>query len=689
MLIIRDNDTDRQLPECAATIGFFDGVHRGHRFLIDKVRGVAHDNGLASAVITFTNHPRTVTVAGASVKLLSTFDEKMQLLGTTGLDECFVLDFDHDMARMTAHDFMAEVLRKRFNVRMLVIGYDHRFGHDRRESFEDYKRYGEELGIEVVRAEGMAGGEHEISSSLIRRSLASGNVRRAGMALGRNYSITGRVVEGYKIGRRLGFPTANISLPADKLAPAGGVYAVTTRIGGRTWDGMLNIGSRPTFDQHTGPTVEMHIFDFDKDIYGKTLTVEFVEKVRDEHKFDSPEQLADQLKEDERHIKTMLYIERNQDADPRSVALKGPSDKSIDYAYAATQIEGLHIARRKLPLFAMTPGIAYPRHLSMEQCSSQMTAEFKATLVNGKSLIDLTGGFGVDCIFMSRRFETVTYVERNPELCDIMRHNLPLLDADNISVVNAEATDFIAKCGNADIIFADPARRDTNGSKTVTIKQCEPDLTLINDIMLAKADKSMVKLSPMLDLTAATNMLKGVAQVYVVSAGGECKELLVIMQRNAPDVIEIKAVNLTKEGTDIFTFTKQEEEKALPAYARGIGAYLYEPNPSIMKAGAFKTVAVRYGVEKIAPSTHLYTSDTAVTDFPGRCLKVIAVHDFSKQSLRELARQCPRANIATRNFPLSPDELRKRLRIGDGGDVFIYATSLADHSKVLAVAKKE
>ena len=255
--------------------------------------------------------------------------------------------------------------------------------------------------------------------------------------------------------------------------------------------------------------------------------------------------------------------------------LREAKDTAIDYATAATQIAGRQAARHKLPLFAATEGIIYPVHLSMEQCSSQATAEFKASLVGGGSLIDLTGGFGVDCLFMSRRFDTATYVERNTALCSIMQHNKSLLDGDNITVVNAEATEYLTSCKTVDMIYLDPARRDTHGSKTVLITQCEPDLTAINGTLLDKARKVMVKLSPMLDLTAATNTLEGVDKAFIVSVGGECKELLLILDRHASGGTEITAVNLVAQGNEIFTFTRHEEETATPAYANEVETYLF------------------------------------------------------------------------------------------------------------------
>ncbi len=680
--------TGKPLPPCAATIGFFDGVHLGHRFLLGKVVEAASARGIASAVVTFSNHPRTVTGAGMPSGFLTTHDEKIGLLAETGIDECFVIDFSRRIAGMPAREFMASVLKERFNVAVLVVGYDHRFGKGRLETFEDYERYGRELGIEVVRACGMNGGTGEVSSSLIRKCLASGNIRRAAMALGRNYSIAGEVVEGCKSGRKMGYPTANINVVGGKLLPARGVYAATARIGGNVYGGMLNIGVRPTFGEGLHQTAEMHLFDFSGNIYGKVITVEFIERIRDEREFGSVAELAKQLEEDERRIRAILFVEQNSDADPHEAALRAAGGKAMDHAYAARQITGARIARRKLPLLAGTKGIVYPARLSMEQCSSQLTAEFKATLAGGKSLVDLTGGFGIDCMFMSRKFEKAVYVERDSTLCSIMRHNASVLGFDNIEVVNADASTYLAACENANVMYIDPSRRDGLGRKMSAIGQCEPDLGLINDTLLSKCGMAIAKLSPMLDLSAAISGLRGVTEAYVIAAGGECKELLLVMRPDACGDVEVKAVDLSAGGAQVFAFTQGEEEASTALPATGIEAYLYEPNPAVMKAGAFKTVSSRFSLAKLSANTHLYTSPCVSSGFPGRCFKVIAVYDFSKSGLRELSHRHPRANISARNFSLSPDELRKRLRIADGGGTYIFATTLANRKRVLVVASR-
>lgn len=283
-----------------ATVGFFDGVHRGHRFVIDRLRAVAHERGLPALVVTFAEHPRQVLQPGFRPGLLTTPQEKLDLLRRSGADGCEVLHFTPALSRLTAAGFMEQVLRGRLGVRVLLMGYDHRFGHDRDGCFDDYAAHGRRLGIEVLRLEryNAPGGEH-ISSSEIRRALAAGEVARANAMLGYRYALEGTVVDGFKVGRTLGFPTANLRPDyADKLVPAAGVYAVRAKAEGRTYPGMLNIGTRPTLAGDGRTSIEAHLIGFGGDLYAQTLRVEFVARLRDERRFASPEALAAQLARD-------------------------------------------------------------------------------------------------------------------------------------------------------------------------------------------------------------------------------------------------------------------------------------------------------------------------------------------------------------------------------------------------------
>ena len=293
-----------QLQACVATIGFFDGVHRGHQFLIRHLVETARQDGLASTVITFDEHPRKVLQSDYQPEMLSTLDSKLLLLSKTEVDNAVVLHFDRQMAALSAREFMQQVLHDHLNVKKLFIGYDHRFGHNRADTFDDYVRYGEEMGIEVIKNEAFQIDGINISSSVIRSFLKEGEIEMANRCLGYPYTIIGKVVNGYHEGRKLGFPTANLDISHfGQLIPAPGVYAVKARMENMVvWKhGMMNIGTRPTFNGK-GMTLETHIFNFDGDIYDQLLLVSFVKRIRGERKFESPEELTSQLKEDEETV---------------------------------------------------------------------------------------------------------------------------------------------------------------------------------------------------------------------------------------------------------------------------------------------------------------------------------------------------------------------------------------------------
>ena len=288
-----------------ATIGFFDGVHIGHCHLINMLKKVARERGVESCVITFDRHPRQVVQPEWCPEMLTTLEEKTQLLEATGIDRCEVLHFDREMANQSAREFMLHTLKEKLGVSILVTGYDNRFGHNRSEGFEDYVRYGKEIGIEVIKGEELTDGSNNVSSSSIRRMLKEGRIEDATRCLGREYLLTGTVVGGEHIGRTIGFPTANIR-PDDssKLIPANGVYAVDvwSQAGDINRErAMLNIGTRPTFNG-TATTIEVHIPHFAGNLYGSTLRIAFLRKIREERKFDSPEALVEQLNKDLNNI---------------------------------------------------------------------------------------------------------------------------------------------------------------------------------------------------------------------------------------------------------------------------------------------------------------------------------------------------------------------------------------------------
>lgn len=306
MIILRACE-ELQEPALAATIGFFDGVHRGHRFLIGELREEAARRGLPAAVITFSRHPRAVLQADYRPSLLNTFEEKLAQLATTGVDYCIVLDFTRALSLLTARSFIHDVLSAQWRIRLLLIGYDHRFGHDRAEGFEQYAGYAQAVGMEVLRATAYSEAEGAVSSSRIRRLLAAGEVERAAELLTYPYRLTGHVVQGHRVGRELGFPTANIRVDDPlKLVPGCGVYIVRVRVAGISRGGMLSIGDRPTLENGTDITIEAHLFDFSGNIYNEPITVDFLRFLRKNIAFDSLEALREQLVHDQETARRWL-----------------------------------------------------------------------------------------------------------------------------------------------------------------------------------------------------------------------------------------------------------------------------------------------------------------------------------------------------------------------------------------------
>lgn len=408
------------------------------------------------------------------------------------------------------------------------------------------------------------------------------------------------------------------------------------------------------------------------------------------------------------NAETRHFIEKNLDADIRKVALQGCRDKAVDLPLALQQIAGWQTARRKLPTWAALDGILYPPHLNMEQCSSEQTARYKcsvcrdsvATKKSGSTLVDLTGGFGVDFSFLAPYFEHAVYVEQQEELCRLARHNFPLLGLDS-TVVCGDGTDYLHTMEHVTMIFLDPARRDAHGSRTYGISDCTPDVLTLRDELLQKADYVMLKLSPMLDWRKAVSDLgeQWVREVHIVSTEGECKELLVLLSVKGSG-LRLVCVNdgelFVAEESE--TSSNQSTELAnLPAFigisdlsdsSSDFPAYLYEPNASIMKAGCFDELSTRFGIQQLAPNSHLFLSNRFIGDFPGRRFCIDAVSSMNKRELKEKVPPLQQANITVRNFPLSVAELRKRLKLSEGGHNYIFATTLADGHHVLLICKK-
>ncbi len=289
--------------KCAVTVGFFDGVHSGHQFLIKKLVEIAREKQEKAVVVTFAEHPKIVLGKDEDLKLLTTLEEKLELLKSCGVDACYVLDFTKEIANLSAFEFIYKILKQKLKATTWLVGYDHRLGKNRSEGFADYQKYAEKVGIEAIQVEQFLDRKkREISSSVIRKELEKGEVKTANEMLTYVFSFSGEVVDGFKIGRKVGFPTANIEVEKNKIIPQIGVYAVKVILDKKKMRGMMNIGYRPTISDKKRKSVEVHIFDFDGDIYNKNITIQVFEKVRDEVKFSSLEKLVEQLKKDKKRI---------------------------------------------------------------------------------------------------------------------------------------------------------------------------------------------------------------------------------------------------------------------------------------------------------------------------------------------------------------------------------------------------
>ena len=405
---------------------------------------------------------------------------------------------------------------------------------------------------------------------------------------------------------------------------------------------------------------------------------------------------------------TLQYVRQHADDDVRQLALRGSRDAEVDLSLALRQISGLQVARRKLPSWAAVEGLLFPPHLALEQCSSEPAALYKrsvccdivATAQGGSSFIDLTGGFGIDFSFLAPLFDESTYVERQEELCLLARHNMPLLGLTTCHVVCADSADVLPQLPHATLIFLDPARRDSHGGRTYAIGDCTPDVLALRDMLLDKADFVMLKLSPMLDWRKTVSDLgrQWVRQVHIVSVGGECKELLVVLSKekgegglrlvcaNDDDRFEI-TLPMRSVGAMAPIETTASSDMSAPILPVP-SSFLYEPNASIMKAGCFAELCRRYGVTMMAPNSHLFLSGEPVVGFPGRSFRVEAVSTMNKKELKEKILPLRQASITVRNFPLSVAELRKRLKLSEGGSRYLFATTLANGDHVLIVCQR-
>ena len=420
---------------------------------------------------------------------------------------------------------------------------------------------------------------------------------------------------------------------------------------------------------------------------------------------------------------TQDFIRQHQDDDVRQLAFLGSKYPEVNMPFALDQIRGRKMARVKLPRWASIDGIIYPPHISMEQCSSEATALYKAELAErllnqqkikicefttkdtvapkfaknegtcenqGKvGFADLTGGFGVDFSYIAERLGVrAMYVERQEHLCEKAKENFLRLGLANAEVKNGDGIEVLHTLEHLSLIFIDPARRDDAGNKVVSLKDCTPDVTILQEEMLSKADYVVIKLSPMLDWHRAISELSHVREVHIISVNNECKELLLVLSaRNMGENLRIYCIN------DVQSFVCDELDmesssvKIAPSTLEEM-QYLYEPNASLMKAGCFGVLSERYDARMLSKNSHLFVSREPIAAFPGRSFRIIAVSSFNKKELKRHLSGITKANIATRNFPLSVAELRKRLKLKDGGETYIFATTLSDESHVLMITEK-
>ena len=383
-------------------------------------------------------------------------------------------------------------------------------------------------------------------------------------------------------------------------------------------------------------------------------------------------------------MKDYINAHLHDDVQRLALSLKGKPE-GLNAPFILRQIAGRQAIKDKLPGWYSNDNILYPEHLPLEQCSSELTAQYKAGLCKGNSLIDLTGGFGVDCAALSQNFTQVSYVERQEELCRLAKHNFSILGLKQIQVMQGDSKEYLqSSVSSVDCIYLDPARRDRYGKKIVAISDLEPNLSELKALLFDKTTTVLVKFSPMLDISLALKSLQETTDVHVVSVDNECKELLFLMQRGFEGEVQIHAVNLSrKQMYQPVVFSRSEEANTIPAYTSDISAYLYEPNASILKAGGYKVVTRNFPVRKLHPDSHLYTSDVLIKDFPGRIFCVDNVITFNKKDLKKSLQDVNQANISVRNFPLSVDEIRKKLHLKPGGNIYLFATTLANKKRVL------
>lgn len=379
------------------------------------------------------------------------------------------------------------------------------------------------------------------------------------------------------------------------------------------------------------------------------------------------------------------FIDKNLNTDIMSVLLKKSVFNEVSSKELAQQIEAKKKCEKKLPLWFETPQIFYPKKLNIEQSSSTLAGQYKAALFRGKSLVDLTGGFGVDSYYFSKNFEQVFHCEIDPELSAIAKHNFEILKAKNVTTIPEDGLTFLKKeKRKLDLLYLDPSRRDDLKRKVFELSDCTPDITKHLDFLFTKTDTILLKSSPLLDIALGVDSLKHVKEVHIVAIKNEVKEILWLLKKGQPNPVLIKTININSNNIETFNFDWGTEQKAESELEQP-KSYLYEPNVAILKSGAFKLIGQSFRLYKLHQHTHLYTSNKKV-DFPGRMFKIEAIYPYSKKILKKF--KATKANIAAKNFPLSVSGIRKQLKISDGGSVYLFFTKIDDNSlKVIQCVK--
>ncbi|SDI46992.1 THUMP-like domain-containing protein [Winogradskyella thalassocola] len=385
------------------------------------------------------------------------------------------------------------------------------------------------------------------------------------------------------------------------------------------------------------------------------------------------------------NIEIQDFINDNINSDTSALLLKGIPFESVDSKLIIEQIEAKKRCQKKLPTWFATQNIYYPNRLNIEQTSSEITAEFKASLVSGNSLIDLTGGFGVDAYYFSKQVNHVTHCEINAELSKLVKHNIEALNITNINCINKNGIEALKSIKKPlDWIYVDPSRRDDSKQKVFLLSDCEPNIKTHQDLFLNYAKNVMIKTSPLLDIKATLLDITNVKEIYVVAVNNEVKELLWILEKNFNEELVVKTVNLQKSNIQHFNFNFNDESEAIETYSEPL-TYLYEPNAAVLKSGSFNSVSNLLKVDKLHKHSHLYTSETLI-DFPGRRFIIEKILPFNKKVFSK--EKIIKANITTRNFPLSVNDIRKKLKVKDGGNSYLFFTTDCNDSKIIIVCSK-